>query len=62
MFVWSKLSASKWMDAWEERFSGNPNLVIEMVKGGKSIRIRLFCATLMVHVRVLEYTVLVLRF
>jgi len=35
------------MDAWEERFSGNPNLVIEMVKGGKSIRIRLFCATLM---------------
>ena len=47
MFVWSKLSASKWMDAWEERFSGNPNLVIEMVKGGKSIRIRLFCATLM---------------
>jgi ribosomal protein L11 methyltransferase len=45
MFVWSKLSASKWMDAWEERFSGNPNLVIEMVKGGKSIRIRLFCAT-----------------
>lgn len=45
MFVWSKLSAAKWMDAWEERFSGNPNLVIEMVKGGKSIRIRLFCNT-----------------
>lgn len=45
MFVWSKLSASKWMDAWEERFAGNPNLVIEMVKGGKSIRIRLFCNT-----------------
>ncbi len=46
MFVWSKLSAAKWMDAWEERFAGNPNLVIEMVKGGKSIRIRLFCNTL----------------
>jgi len=45
MFVWSKLSASKWMDAWEERFSGNPNLVIELIKGGNSIRIRLFCAT-----------------
>jgi ribosomal protein L11 methyltransferase len=45
MFVWSKLSAAKWMDAWEERFAGNPNLVIEMVKGGKSIRIRLFCNT-----------------
>jgi ribosomal protein L11 methyltransferase len=43
MFVWSKLSAAKWMDAWEERFAGNPNLVIEMVKGGKSIRVRLFC-------------------
>jgi ribosomal protein L11 methyltransferase len=45
MFVWSKLSAAQWMDAWEERFAGNPNLVIEMVKGGKSIRIRLFCNT-----------------
>ena len=45
MFVWSKLSAVKWMDAWEERFAGNPNLVIEMVKGGKSIRIQLFCDT-----------------
>jgi ribosomal protein L11 methyltransferase len=44
MFVWSKLSAAKWMDAWEERFAGNPNLVIELVKGGKSIRVRLFCA------------------
>lgn len=43
MFVWSKLSAAKWMDAWEERFSGNPNLVIELIKGGKSIRIRVFC-------------------
>jgi ribosomal protein L11 methyltransferase len=43
MFVWSKLSAAQWMDAWEERFAGNPNLVIEYLKGGKSIRIRLFC-------------------
>ncbi len=45
MFVWSKLSAAQWMDAWEERFAGNPNLVIEMVKGGKSIRLRVFCET-----------------
>lgn len=45
MFVWSKLSAAKWMDAWEERFAGNPNWVIEMIKGGKSIRVRLFCDT-----------------
>jgi len=43
MFVWSKLSATKWMDAWEERFAGNPKLVIEYLKGGKSIRLRLFC-------------------
>jgi ribosomal protein L11 methyltransferase len=45
MFVWSKLSATKWMDAWEERFCGNPNLVIEYLKGGKSIRLQLFCHT-----------------
>jgi ribosomal protein L11 methyltransferase len=45
MFVWSKLSAEKWLDAWEERFAGNPNLVIEYLKGGKSIRVRLFCNT-----------------
>ena len=43
MFVWSKLSGAKWMDAWEERFAINPNLVIELIKGGKSIRLRLFC-------------------
>ena len=45
MFVWSKLSAVKWMDAWEERFAGNPNLVIEIIKGGKSIRVQVFCET-----------------
>jgi ribosomal protein L11 methyltransferase len=43
MFVWSKLSGAQWMDAWEERFAGNPNLVIEIIKGGKTIRLRLFC-------------------
>jgi ribosomal protein L11 methyltransferase len=45
MFVWSKLSAATWIDAWEERFAGNPNLVIEYLKGGKSVRLRLFCQT-----------------
>jgi ribosomal protein L11 methyltransferase len=45
MFVWSKLSAAKWMDAWEERFAGSPNLVIELIKGGKTIRVRLFCGS-----------------
>jgi ribosomal protein L11 methyltransferase len=45
MWVWSKLSAAKWIDAWEERFAGNSNLAIEYLKGGKSIRLRLFCQT-----------------
>jgi ribosomal protein L11 methyltransferase len=43
MFVWSKLSGAQWMDAWEERFAGSPNLVIEILKGGKTIRLKLFC-------------------
>lgn len=33
------------MDAWEDRFRGNPNFVIEVLKGGKSARVRVFCAT-----------------
>ena len=45
MFVWSKLSASKWLDAWEDRFRGNPNFVMHVIKGGKSIRLEVFCAT-----------------
>ncbi len=45
MFEWSKLSGVKWMDAWEDRFHGNPNFVIEVLKGGKSARVRVFCAT-----------------
>jgi len=43
MFVWSKLSDAKWIDVWEERFAGNPNLVIEYLKSGRSIRLKLFC-------------------
>lgn len=45
MFVWSKLSGAKWIDAWEERFAGNANLVIEYVKGGRSVRVQVFCET-----------------
>ena len=45
MFVWTKLSGAQWIDAWEERFAGHPNLVIEYLKGGKSVRLRLFCDT-----------------
>jgi ribosomal protein L11 methyltransferase len=45
MFVWSKLSPSKWLDAWEDRFHGNPNFVLHVLKGGKSVRVEVFCAT-----------------
>jgi len=44
MHVWSKLSDAKWIDAWEERFAGNPNLVVEYLKSGKSARLQLFCS------------------
>jgi ribosomal protein L11 methyltransferase len=45
MFLWSKLSPAKWVDAWEDRFAGNPNVVIEYIKGGKSVRVQVFCGT-----------------
>lgn len=45
MFVWSKLSASKWADAWEERFSGatDATLVITSVPGRQTIRVEAYC-------------------
>ncbi|MFO0442354.1 MAG: 50S ribosomal protein L11 methyltransferase [bacterium] len=45
MFVWSKLSASKWADAWEERFAGATDLtlVITSVPGHKTIRVEAYC-------------------
>ncbi|YCM44857.1 50S ribosomal protein L11 methyltransferase [Verrucomicrobiaceae bacterium 227] len=43
LWVWSKLSSVKWEDAWEERFYGNPNSVISEIKGGKSIRVEVYC-------------------
>ena len=45
MWIWSKLSAVKWIDAWEERFYGNPNSVISEIKGGKTIRVEVYCET-----------------
>lgn len=45
MWVWSKLSGVQWVDAWEERFYGNPNTVITHLKGGKSLRVEVYCAT-----------------
>jgi len=44
-WLWSKLSAVKWMDAWEERFYGNPNSVITELSTGKSIRVEVYCET-----------------
>lgn len=45
MFVWSKLSAAKWSDAWEERFAGASklSLVITEVPGHKTVRVEVFC-------------------
>lgn len=45
MYLWSKLSSIKWNDVWEERFYGNVNAVIEEIKGGKSIRLQVYCET-----------------
>ncbi|MDB0056433.1 50S ribosomal protein L11 methyltransferase [Akkermansiaceae bacterium] len=33
------------MDAWEERFYGNTNSVISEIKGGKTIRVEVYCET-----------------
>lgn len=45
MFAWTKLSGAQWLDAWEERFAGNPNLTIEFLKGGKTLRLQVYCET-----------------
>lgn len=45
MWVWEKLSAAKWLDAWEDRFHGNPNFVVHVLKGGKTVRVEVFCET-----------------
>ena len=40
---WNKLSTAKWEDAWSERIAGNPNAVITKIKGGKTVRITVYC-------------------
>ena len=45
IWVWSKLSAVKWMDAWEERFYGNQNAVINLLKGGVRLRVEVYSET-----------------
>lgn len=45
IWVWSKLSSVKWMDAWEERFYGNQNAVITLMKGGANLRVEVYNET-----------------
>lgn len=46
MYVWSKLSAARWADAWEERFHGplRTALAITSLPGGKSVRVEVYCS------------------
>ena len=45
MFVWSKLTASRSAETWEERFNGNPDgtLVITSFPGRKMVRLEFYC-------------------
>jgi ribosomal protein L11 methyltransferase len=45
MFVWSKLTASRSADTWEERFAGSTDatLVITSFPGRKMIRLEVYC-------------------
>jgi ribosomal protein L11 methyltransferase len=43
MWSWSKLATSQSEGEWNERVSGNPNAVIEEVKGKKMIRVTVYC-------------------
>ena len=43
MFLWSKLSSEKWADAWEERFSSDPRLVITKLAGKPTVRVEVYC-------------------
>ena len=47
MHVWSKLSAEKWRDAWEERFHAvvDTSLVITEFPDKKKIRVEAYCKT-----------------
>lgn len=45
MWIWSKLSGAQWMDAWEDRFYGNPNAVISKLKTNKTVRVEVYTET-----------------
>lgn len=42
MWMWEKLSAAKWLDAWEDRFHGDPAFVVHLLKGGRTLRVQVF--------------------
>lgn len=45
LYVWSKLSALRWEDAWQERFYGMPRVspVFTTLPGGKTVRVEVYC-------------------
>lgn len=45
LYVWSKLSAARWEDAWMERFYAMPKVspVITSLPGGKTVRVEVYC-------------------
>lgn len=45
LYVWSKLSAAKWADAWEEVLSSFPggSYVISGLPSGKTVRVEVYC-------------------
>jgi len=43
MWVWSKLSSTRWQDAWEERFAASGGAVITTIPGRKTQRIEVYC-------------------
>ena len=45
LHVWSKLSALRWEDAWQERFYGMPRVspVLTTLPGGKTVRVEVYC-------------------
>jgi ribosomal protein L11 methyltransferase len=45
MFSWSRLAPAPHADAWEERLAGFPGLVTEYLKGGRSVRLKVFLGT-----------------
>lgn len=45
VYLWSELSGAQWIDAWEERFSGNANFVMEYLKGRKAVRLQVYCGS-----------------